>query len=65
MTEYAVYKSRGESWVELYRCNDPADTADYLQEKISAGYVSNEFFSNGVSFIMADGTAYTMTEEAE
>lgn len=33
MKEYAVYKGRGDSWVELYRCNDRDDTLNYFIEK--------------------------------
>lgn len=64
MTEYAIYKSRGESWVELYRCENKSDTETRFNQFLSGKtFKTFKVLDHEVSCTMFDGTTYTIAEE--
>lgn len=66
MTEYAIYKSRGDSWVELYRCADRDDTEVRFTEFLSGKtFKTFDIKDHEVSCTTFDGTTYTFSEEVE
>lgn len=64
MTEYAVYKSRNGSSVELYRAPDRDDAVNYFHSKLAGKTIKEfEMLERETSATMSDGTAYSICEE--
>ena len=64
MTEYAVYKSRNGSSVELYRAPDKDDAVNYFHSKLVGKTVREfEMLLGETSATMSDGATYSIREE--